>query len=138
MPPELANRSIVVVDDDRMMCELEKTILTAAGAVVSATQDSEHAVPFVADVHPDLVVLDVDMPVVNGWDLAGALALDPETAEIPIVFVTGSADPGRHELARVAGAMGVVEKPFDPDLLVAAVSDALAKQRSLRPAITGA
>jgi CheY-like chemotaxis protein len=138
MSPELANRSIVIVDDDGMMCELEKAILSGAGAVVSATQDSEHAVPFVAHIHPDLVLLDVDMPVVNGWELASALALDPETAEIPIVFVTGSADAGRHELARVAGAMGIVEKPFDPDLLVAAVSDALAEQRPLRPVVSEA
>jgi CheY-like chemotaxis protein len=114
--PHFAGRVIVVVDDDQALCELLEVILGLLGAKVIATGDSVHAAQMVAYIQPDLVLLDVDMPIVDGWEVARRLRDNPLTAAIPFMFVTGTSRivPSR---ATSAGAAGVVPKPFDPELL---------------------
>jgi CheY-like chemotaxis protein len=63
---------------------------------------------------PDLVLLDVMMPELDGWAVAGELAADEQTREIPIVFLTARADPADRRLGEQLGGVGYVVKPFDP------------------------
>lgn len=122
---KLAGRVIVVVDDDESMRALLEVILELLGAKVLATGDSVHAEQMVAFTQPDLVLLDVDMPVVDGWEVARRLKENRLTAAIPFLFVTGTTliDAGR---AANAGAAGIVSKPFDPELLETSIGAVLA------------
>jgi CheY-like chemotaxis protein len=120
----LAGCVIVVVDDDEGLRQLFEMILGAAGAIVITTGDSVHAAQIIAFVQPDLVLLDVDMPTVDGWEVARRLSANPLTAAIPFMFVTGTGDMGG-DRASDAGAVGFVAKPFDPLVLETAIDAAL-------------
>jgi DNA-binding response OmpR family regulator len=63
---------------------------------------------------PDLVLLDVMMPELDGWSVARELAADDETRDIPIIFLTARADPADRRLGEQLGGVGYVIKPFDP------------------------
>jgi putative two-component system response regulator len=63
---------------------------------------------------PDLLLLDVMMPELDGWSVARELAADEQTREIPIVFLTARADPADRRLGEQLGGVGYVVKPFDP------------------------
>jgi CheY-like chemotaxis protein len=122
--PHLAGRVIVVVDDDDDLRKLFELVLGLAGAIVFTTGDSAHAEELVSFMQPDLVLLDVDMPSVDGWEVARRLAANPLTASIPFIFVTGTTEMGRARAADL-GAVGFVAKPFDPLELEDAVDTAL-------------
>ena len=75
--------------------------------------------------HPSLILLDVMMPGVDGWSVAEQLAADPETRDIPVVFLSARAASEDLERARELGAVGYVVKPFDPLALAGTVRDVL-------------
>jgi CheY-like chemotaxis protein len=122
--PHLAGRVIVVVDDDDDLRKLFELILGLAGGIVFTTGDSAHAEQLVSFMQPDLVLLDVDMPSVDGLEVARRLTANPLTASIPFMFVTGTTDLGQGRAADL-GAVGFVAKPFDPLELEDAVDAAL-------------
>jgi CheY-like chemotaxis protein len=123
--PHFQGRVIVVVDDDANMRALLQVLLELHGAKVVATGDSAHAEQMIAFIQPDLVLLDIDMPVVDGWELARRLRENGLTAAIPFMFVTGSSRV-ESQTAAVAGAAGIVSKPFDPELLETRIDAVLA------------
>jgi CheY-like chemotaxis protein len=133
--PHLAGRVIVVVDDDDILRELFELILQASSVTVIATGDSIHAEQLIADTQPDLVLLDVDMPALDGLEVARGLKANPQTSSIPFMFVTG-ADMSQVR-ASSAGAAGLVSKPFDPFVLETAIDDILAGAAPLGLGATG-
>jgi putative two-component system response regulator len=107
-------RRVLVVDDEpamRMLCRIN---LSASGLEVLEAADGEEALRLAAAEPPDLVLLDVMMPGLSGWDVAAALAADPQTRDVPVVFLTARADPADRARGRELGAVGYVTKPFDP------------------------
>jgi CheY-like chemotaxis protein len=135
--PHFAGRVIVVVDDDQNLRDLLEVVLGLLGAKVITTGDSVHAAQMISFIQPDLVLLDVDMPVVDGWEVARRLRANQLTAAIPFMFVTGTSRIGQTSL-RGAGASGVVRKPFDPELLETSIDAVLADQagQAARRAVT--
>ena len=116
-------RRIVVVDDEpsvRMICDFN---LRAAGMDVREAANGREALSLIADEVPDLVLLDVMMPELDGWELARQLQRDPRTRELPIVFLTARAERADRELAADLGAVGYVLKPFDPIELSGTIED---------------
>jgi putative two-component system response regulator len=81
---------------------------------VLEADDGTSALQLVTAEKPDLVVLDVMMPGLNGWEVAEALAEDPATRDIPIVFLSARAEPSDRARGRELGSVGYVTKPFDP------------------------
>jgi CheY-like chemotaxis protein len=107
----------VVVDDEssvRMICRFN---LGAVGMEVREAVDGSDALSTIRDEVPDLVLLDVMMPNLDGWEVARALQNDPRTRELPIVFLTARAEQADRERAAELGAVGYVLKPFDPGAL---------------------
>ena len=107
-------RRILVVDDEssvRMICRFN---LVAAGMEVREAVDGSEALSTIRGEVPDLVLLDVMMPNLDGWEVARALQSDPRTRELPIVFLTARAEQTDRERAADLGAVGYVLKPFDP------------------------
>ena len=112
-----AGSLVLVVDDEapvRMICSFN---LEAAGLEVIEAVDGDDALAVIRGRRPDLVLLDVMMPNLDGWAVAGELQSDPRTREIPIVFLTARVDDVDRQRARQLGAVGYITKPFDPIVL---------------------
>ena len=74
---------------------------------------------------PDLILLDVMMPEMDGYEVCRRLKADPATCDIPVLFVTGHADDEERSRGIALGAVGYLSKPLEPDVLLATIADAL-------------
>jgi CheY-like chemotaxis protein len=103
-------RRVLVVDDEIDLVELLDIVLSADGWTVSTATDGLWALEAVAREMPDVILLDMRMPILNGWEFAAALAAR-YPGHPPIVVMTAAAEPERHA-AEIAAA-GWIAKPFD-------------------------
>jgi len=117
-------RRVLVVDDHEMLRSGLSLALTAAGYSVESAADGLAALASVSEIRPDVVVLDLRMPVMDGYATLARLQADPATADIPVVIATAADDARSHTLA--AGASGFITKPIDARQLLREVSLALA------------
>ena len=108
----LASRRILVVDDQPSIRGVLELALKEAGAEVFAAEDGASALETAQAVVPDLILLDVAMPGMNGWQVIEALILSPETAGIPVVLQTTAEDLESFERARKHGVAAFISKPF--------------------------
>jgi DNA-binding response OmpR family regulator len=105
---------VLVIDDERSIRMLCRVNLAASGMKVYEASDGRQGLELARRERPDLVLLDVMMPELDGWSVARELAADDETRDIPIVFLTARADPADRRLGEQLGGVGYVIKPFDP------------------------
>lgn len=107
--------SVLVVDDDPDIRTVAELALDLAGSwSVTAVDSGEAALAFVQANHPDLVLLDVMMPGLDGLQTLQALKQDPDLASIPVIFLTAKVMPSEVDRYLSLGAIGTVAKPFDP------------------------
>jgi two-component system chemotaxis response regulator CheY len=119
--------NVLVVDDDPAMRFLCCANLEAAGLAVREAADGRQALTRARRKRPDLVLTDVRMPRLDGFQLAEALRSDERTREIPLIFVSAESAPENQARARALGALAYITKPFDPSALASIVADALAR-----------
>ena len=136
--PAAATRSsgrVLVVEDERDVAELIRYNLTREGYDVVVAGSGGDAIKQAREVQPDLVLLDIMVPQVNGWEVCRRLKQDAETRAIPVIMVTGRVEEGDKVLGFEMGADDYVTKPFSPRELVARVR-AVARRgrREERPA----
>lgn len=113
---------ILYVDDEQDICEVASMALELDSAFeVETTQSGKEALTRVKSSRPDLILLDVMMPGMDGPTTLSKLRENPGTAGIPVVFVTARTQPAEVERLIAAGALGVIPKPFDPMTLAATV-----------------
>ncbi len=112
-----SKRTVLVVDDDAALRLLCRVHLEKAGFHVVEASDGDEAVEQVHADRPDVILLDIMMPLVSGWQVAADVLNDRSTDEIPIIFI--SALTRREDRLRAfgLGAVGYLTKPFDPALL---------------------
>jgi CheY-like chemotaxis protein len=120
---------VLVVDDDRDGREMYSATLTRAGFRVEQAMDGFEAVDKGYKLHPDLILMDLLMPRLDGWEVIGWLKNNRNTREIPIVAVTG-AQAEQRELAREAGVHSVLVKPCPPEALLGEIRRVLADRVS--------
>jgi CheY-like chemotaxis protein len=118
-------KKILVVEDEPRIVEMLTTRLKAAGYHVIAASDAVLAGIMALKHHPDLILLDISMPGGNGLMVAERLQNAEATADIPVIFLTASSQPGLRAKAMVLGAVGFFEKPYDAHQLLAAIARAL-------------
>jgi CheY-like chemotaxis protein len=120
MNPSIAGRPVrlLLVDDERDNRELLAVILTWEGFACTTAASGAEALASVARQPPDLILLDVMMPGMSGYDLTARLKGNPVTKNIPIFIVTAIADYNAKERARSAGADDFLAKPIDREVLV--------------------
>ena len=126
---------VLVVEDERDVAELIRYNLSREGYDVLVTGSGTDAVKQAREARPDLVLLDIMVPHLNGWEICRRLKSDSETRGIPVIMVTGRAEEGDKVLGFEMGADDYVTKPFSPRELVARVR-AVARRgrREERPA----
>jgi DNA-binding response OmpR family regulator len=115
-----------VIDDERSIRLLCRVNLVASGMDVLEAADGGQGLELARSEAPDLILLDVMMPGLDGWNVARELAEDPRTHEIPIVFLTARADAADRRRGQQLGGVGYVVKPFDPVGIGELVEDVLA------------
>ena len=114
-----AKKRILIVDDDPHISELVHVNLDAAGYDVDRASNGHEAIDHIATRHPDLIVLDVMMPEMDGWELCKTIRDDPECRNIRIVMLTAR-DTDRDKMIGkgVFGVDDYLTKPFDLDELL--------------------
>src|SRR3954451_8609028 len=123
---------ILVVDDDRDICRSIEVILRLEGYDVRVAHEGQEALTEATRVQPDLVLLDMMMPGIDGYEVTKRLRHDPRTATASIIMLTARALPADKVLGLTAGCDDYIVKPFDPTELVARVQSALRRSRQMR------
>lgn len=108
---------ILVVDDENINLRLVSRLLEMEGYEVVSAQSGEAALHLIEQTRPDLALLDVMMPAMDGYELCRRLRQNPVTAQIPIVMLTALVDENDRLKGIEAGADDCLPKPFDVDVL---------------------
>ncbi|KAB2896236.1 MAG: response regulator [Kofleriaceae bacterium] len=123
----MAGAPILVVDDNSTNLVLMRFILEPRGYAVTTASSAEEALAAIARQRPRLILMDLQMPGVSGFELTRQLKRDPATRDIVIVAVTAYAMAGDEERARAAGCDDYLTKPIDKERLRQVVADILAR-----------
>ena len=127
------NQLILVVEDDAMMQKMALKVLRSRGFVCELAPNGREAVLMAVSLQPSLILMDLSLPEMNGWEATRALKADPSVARIPVVAITAHAMVGDRESAIAAGCAECLTKPYEIADLVALVeryigpAEALAK-----------
>jgi len=104
---------VLVVEDNPLNLELATDLLEAAGFEVISAQTGEAGIKTAREAQPDLILMDLSLPGMDGIEATKALKADPQTSGIPIVAVTAHAMKGDEQKALAAGCEGYITKPID-------------------------
>jgi DNA-binding response OmpR family regulator len=118
---------VLVIDDEAAIRLLCRVNLEAEGMQVDEAADGRAGLDKARQSRPDVILLDVMMPGLDGWQVAEELVGDDRTREIPIVFLTARADFRDRERGLEAGGIAYLTKPFNPVELARVIEDLLAR-----------
>ena len=113
-----ASKHILIVDDYADALDVWAIYLKSMGYRVSTAADGPSAVAKAEELLPDLIVLDLELPGLTGFEVAKRLRATPGTSDIPLIAATGYSHERQLDMARQSGFDAVVVKPCDPDMLV--------------------
>lgn len=126
---------VLVVDDREMDRDFLKTLLGYVGHTVYGAGDGEEGLRVAHEQHPDLAVVDIVMPTMDGLEFVNRLRANPALADIPVIFYSASYLRSEAEkLAHTGRVQRVLQKPADPEEILKAVSEALGVRPPARPA----
>ena len=118
-------KRILVVEDTEDNRQILRDLLGAAGFEMIEAEDGAAGVAAAEQERPDLILMDIQLPVMDGYEATRRIKANAELKHIPIIAVTSYALSGDEEKARAAGCDGYVTKPFSPRLLLAKVREHL-------------
>lgn len=118
-------KKVLIVDDEEFVRQLIQIKLKFCGIETVEAGNGIEAIEKAAAEKPDLILLDVMMPKMNGFEACQRLKANQETAHIPIVMLTARGDPSAKERGENAGAMEYLTKPFSPQKLAERVIEIL-------------
>ncbi len=122
---KLDPKIILVIEDDETMRNAMKRIFDLEGYVVKMAADGTELAQVLDDSHVDLILMDIGLPWINGFELAQMLKEHPQLKQIPLVFVSGKTSDEDIKMAFDIGANDFIKKPFDIDKLKKTVSTLL-------------
>jgi CheY-like chemotaxis protein len=120
-----ADHSILIVDDNAANLKLARVLLEGEGYPVSVAVDAEQAIELLKTLKPRLILMDVQLPGIDGLELTRRLKANPDTRGIVILALTAYAMKGDDLKALAAGCNGYITKPLDLDSLPAVIADHL-------------
>jgi two-component system OmpR family response regulator len=124
--------AVLVVDDEPAIRTLIAAALHAHGYRVFQAADGIQAIDIATTYRPDLILLDVALPLLSGHEVCRRLRRSSATASTPVLLLSGIASRAEAELARSLGAQGVIAKPFTPTDLLRRVAEALRRPAGAR------
>jgi two-component system, cell cycle response regulator DivK len=116
-------KRILVVEDQEDNRRILRDLLTHAGFDVIEVGDGEQAVTAAAAHHPDVILMDIQLPLLDGYEATRRIKADPALKHIPIIVVTSFAMSGDETKARDAGSDAYVAKPYSPRALLAKIRE---------------
>src|SRR5262245_6814916 len=119
---------ILIAEDSPDIRALVELLLSAEGHQISSVTDGRAAVEAARRTRPDLVLMDLSLPLLSGWEATRQIRSDPVTSAIPILAVTAHAMHGDRERAIAAGCNGFIAKPINEETFAASVSEFLSSQ----------
>jgi len=118
---------ILIAEDERDIRDLVAFTLRFAGHEVFAASNGEEAVDMAPKVNPDLILMDVRMPRMTGYEACKAMKANPDLKDIPVVFLSAKGQESERQQGLEAGAEDYLLKPFAPDQLTLHIKTILAK-----------
>lgn len=118
-------KKILIIDDEEELVEMLSLKLDWAGFDVRAAYNGSNGLEMLSSFKPDLVLLDVIMPGMSGWDVCSKIKSNPETKKTPVVILTAAKGRDTDEKASDSGANTVLIKPFDEKALMASLNQLL-------------
>ena len=112
-------RSVLLIEDNPQNQYLATFLLESHGYLVAAASDGPRGVALARDGRPDIILLDIQLPEMDGYEVARALRTIDHLVRTPVIAVTSYAMVGDREKAFAAGCNGYIEKPIDPETFVA-------------------
>jgi CheY-like chemotaxis protein len=119
------NKTVLVVDDAPLNRKLIRTLLEMKKIRVIEAQDANQALEIIRNRRPDLVLMDLQLPGLDGLEATRALKADPGTADIPVVILSAGSIPEDDSRMREAGCAGLILKPFSAEDFMSTVSSLL-------------
>jgi two-component system cell cycle response regulator DivK len=116
-------KRILVIEDTDDNRQIIRDLLTTVGYELIEAVDGEEGVAAAAREKPDLILMDIQLPRMDGYEATRRIKADPATAHIPVIAVTSYALSGDEEKTRAAGCDAYIAKPFSPRLLLAKVRE---------------
>jgi len=129
--PQRGTKRVLVADDDPMLRTLAKLLLEKEGYVVAEAEHGAQAVDFARRQRPDLLMIDLTMPEMDGYQAIAELRRDLSFASVPILVLTAERGPGTEQRVLDLGADDYLIKPFQPPILLARVRALFRRQQSL-------
>jgi two-component system cell cycle response regulator DivK len=119
------SKRILVVDDQEDNRRILRDLLSSVGYELIESEDGAQAVVAAAAHQPDLILMDIQMPILDGYDATRQIKADPKLRAIPVIAVTSYALSGDEDKARAAGCDAYIAKPYSPRQLLARVREFL-------------
>jgi len=112
-------KKVLIVEDEKVMAELLERKLTKEGYDVSVARDGEEGLKVMKKVKPDLILLDVIMPKMGGFEVMEEMKKDPEIKDIPVIIISNSGQPVELDRAQKLGAKDwLIKTEFDPQEVI--------------------
>jgi len=125
----ISNATILYVEDNRENRLLVRRVLEAEGHTVLEADSAAQALQLVQDKPPDLILMDINMPEIDGYTLTARFRAIPQLHKVPIIAITANVMKGDRERTLQAGCDGYIQKPVDVDALPEQVSQFLMSMR---------
>lgn len=116
-------KKILIVDDEQDLVEMMKMRLEAVGYNVISAADGQAALDLARKEKPDLIILDIMLPKMDGYKVCALLKKDSRYSGIPILMFTAKAQDSDMKMGEEAGANGYVTKPFEPEVLLKKIKE---------------
>lgn len=122
------NSRILIVEDEESLLKLESILLTSRGYKVRGVSDGAAALKDIAENRPDLVLLDIMMPGIDGFEVCRRIKEDPFTSSIPVIMLTAKKSSADQARGAQVGADAYITKPFKSIKIIEVIEGLLAKR----------
>lgn len=121
-------RTVLIIEDEKLIIVSTQMVLEAAGFRVESATNGEDGISNARAQKPDLILLDIMMPGIDGWETLTRLKRDADTFGIPVVIFTAREHSRGHQKSAEMGAADYFRKPFEPDELIELVEKHIGQQ----------
>lgn len=128
----MTKNKILIVDDEVLLVEMLKTRLETNGYSVVCAYDGQEGIKIVKTENPDLIILDLMLPKMDGYKVCRMLKFDKRYKNIPIIIFTAKAQDSDKEMSQEVGADAYITKPFDPEILLGKIEELINKAKPMK------